>query len=313
MYSKRLLKIAGSVLVVTLLVITAATFYMMDDALSPKPVSPPAIHCPAFQQHWADSIRANGALRDTFILNKEGLKLHAIYMPAAQSTKRTALLVHGYGCRAHNMLPIAYLYHHCLGMNILLPDLQAHGDSEGDHISMGWKDRFNVLQWIGVADSLFGGNTQMVLHGNSMGAATIMMLSGDSVPSCVKAYVPDCGYTSVWDEFSSVLRQRYSLPPFPLMYTTDWMCRIRYGWGFRQASALAQVSRCTRPMLFIHGGNDTFVPTEMVYRLYEAKPEPRALWISEGSAHDRSYSDHPREYTEQVRAFLTPLLEPSLP
>lgn len=57
-------------------------------------------------------------------------------------------------------------------------------------------------------------------------------------------------------------------------------------------------------MLFIHGDADTFVPTWMVYPLYEAKPEPKELWIVPGATHAMSYKDYPQEYTEHVKKFV---------
>ena len=60
-------------------------------------------------------------------------------------------------------------------------------------------------------------------------------------------------------------------------------------------------------MLFIHGDKDDFVPTWMVYRLYEAKPQ--ALWVVPGVDHAHSYRDYPEEYTGKVREFVEGYLE----
>lgn len=252
---------------------------------------------------WLDSIRGEGALRDTFIENN-GVRLHAYLLPARRDTTATALVIHGYKECALRMLHIAYLYHHDLGYNVVLPDLYAHGASQGNYIRMGWLDRFDALHWAAVADSSFGGGTQMVVHGISMGAATAMMMSGEPLPPCVRAFVEDCGYTSVWDEFCGELKVRYGLPAFPVLYVASGLCRLFCGWSFGEASALRQVARCHRPMLFIHGSNDTFVPTWMVKPLYEAKPGRKRLWMAPGSAHAQAYADHTDEYTRQVRRFL---------
>lgn len=258
-----------------------------------------------WQKDWIDSLRECRGLHELRIISQQnGTALHAIYMPAVVPNSKTALMVHGYGCCSLDMIHIAYIYHHVLGMNVLMPDLYGHGESMGDHVNMGWLDRLDVLQWVTVADSLYGGNTQMVMHGISMGGATVMMASGEQVPTCVRAYVDDCGYTSVWDEFAGELRARFSLPTFPLMYTTSWLCRQRYGWDFREANSMKQLAHCCLPMLFIHGDKDTFVPTRMVYELYRCKPQPKRIWISKGSKHARSYSDHPEEYTKQVTSFV---------
>ena len=71
---------------------------------------------------------------------------------------------------------------------------------------MGWKDKDDIKQWIDVANNAFGGHTQMVITGISMGGATTMMTSGETLPQCVKCFVEDCGYTSVWDEFCGELK-----------------------------------------------------------------------------------------------------------
>lgn len=182
------------------------------------------------------------------------------------------------------------------------------GLSDGDHFQMGWFDRHDVRQWIDVARKLYSDSVRMVVHGISMGAATTMMLSGDSLPGCVRAFVADCGYTSVWDEFGGELHNRYGLPEFPLLYVASGLCRLRYGWSFSEASALRQVARCHRPMLFIHGTADTFVPYWMMDVLYAAKPAPKQKWAVPGVEHARSYQAFPREYTRRVARFLTPVM-----
>ena len=144
----------------------------------------------------------------------------------------------------------------------------------------------------------------MVVHGISMGAATTMMVSGEPQPGFVKCYVEDCGYTSVWDEFAGELKEQFHLPAFPLLYTASWLCELKYGWNFKEASALRQVAKCRLPMFFIHGSEDTFVPTRMVYELYEAKPEPKELWIVPGAKHALSYKDETAIYTEKVKTFV---------
>lgn len=262
-----------------------------------------------FGAPWIDSIQADGGLRDTFLINRKGERLHAYYVYADSLTNKTAVLVHGYTDCALKMLFIGYLYHHDLGFNLLLPDLHYHGLSKGKYVQMGWLDRLDVLQWIEFADSLFGGNTQVVIHGISMGAATTMMVSGEKVPECVRCYVEDCGFTSVWDEFAGELCKQYGVPPFPILHTANLISKIQLGWSFGEASSLRQVEKCSLPMLFIHGEKDDYVPTEMVYQLYEAKPQPKAIWIAPGSGHAMSYHDHPEEYTRQVRQFLSRYLD----
>lgn len=299
-------------LAVAVVALTGGSFYMLGYSLTPKdnkgkdiPGSYEYMHSKyPFITPWLDSLQTTGALRDTFIINRKGRQLHAMFASAAKPTDKTAVIVHGYTDNAIRMLMIGYLYNNNLNYNILLPDLQDNGLSEGPAIQMGWKDRLDVLNWMNIANDIFGKRTQMVVHGISMGAATTMMVSGEAQQPFVKCFVEDCGYTSVWDEFSFQLKDMFGLPEFPLMYTTSWLCNAKYGWNFQEASSLEQVKKCSLPMFFIHGDADTYVPTRMVYPLYEAKSEPKELWIVPGATHAMSYKDYPQEYTERVKKFV---------
>jgi hypothetical protein len=247
---------------------------------------------------WFDSIKSVGAFRDTFATLSTGDRLHAYYIN--NNSKKTAMVLHGWHDCALDYLYLARIYDHILGYNVLMPEFYAHGFSDGSKVRMGWLDRFDMLGWM----EMFKTDT-MVVHGVSMGGATTMMISGEKIPDGIIdiRFVEDCGYTDVWDEFEYELKKEFGLPAFPLMYTTDWLCRWRYGWGFKEASAINQVKKCKYPMLMIHGGNDKFVPTEMVYRVYDAKPMPKQLWVADSSAHVFSYKDHRDEYIKKIVDF----------
>ena len=76
----------------------------------------------------------------------------------------------------------------------------------------------------------------------------------------------------MWDIFSSELKLRFGMPEFPLMYTANLFAITKAGYSFKEASALNQVKNCKKPMLFIHGTADDFIPYEMMDILYQAKP-----------------------------------------
>ena len=317
---KKALRYTLAVLVVLAAVLTGAGYYMVDYALKPEGLVTRSRDIPGSLEYmhqtypevgrWIDSLQHVQALRDLYIENEEGTKLHALYVPAADSTSRTAVIVHGYTDNAVRMLMIGYLYSRRLGYNILLPDLYGHGMSEGTEVQMGWKDRLDVLRWTEEANRLFGNHTQMVVHGISMGAATTMCVAGEVQHGLlrqpfVKCFVEDCGYTSAWDEFKGELNNQFGLPAFPLLHVASALCDMKYGWSFQEASPLEQVRKCTLPMLFIHGDADTFVPTWMVYPLYEAKPAPKELWIVPDAEHAVAYKENAEAYTRKVGDFVS--------
>lgn len=310
MKRKTLWKILVLVLSILIVGTVSCAFYLIDFALFPKVWTDreASVHYNdsvyTFMKPWTDSLYRAKALHDTVIVNRDGLKLNGYFIRSAHPTGNTAILIHGYCVFSYSMLPMAYICSHDLGYNVVLPDLQCHGRSEGHEISMGWKDRLDILQWSHVADSVFGGHTQMVVHGVSMGGATTMMLSGEKLPPYIKCFVDDCGYTSAWDEFDYELGKMFSLPAFPILYEADVICKLRYGWSFIEASALKQVAKCHLPMLFIHGDSDDFVPTRMVYPLYQAKPQPKELWIVKGAPHASSFRLNQHAYRERIARFV---------
>lgn len=312
MKKKRNILVCGLLTAVCCLVlaIIGGAFYMLDYSLNPAGKEQRDAKTNDFLRErydglveWIDSMQAVGALRDTFIVNDKGLRLHALYA-SCDSARGTAVLVHGFTDNARRMMMFGRVYRDSLHFNIIAPEHQRHGKSEGSSIQMGWLDRLDIERWISVADSLWP-SSPIYLHGLSMGGATVMMCSGDSLLPSVRGIIEDCGYTSVWDEFAGEIKNKFHLPPHPLMDVASLLCQWRYGWNFREASSLEQVRRSTLPMLFIHGENDTFVPTAMVHPLYEAKTKGyKRLWLAPGSEHARSFHDHPQEYIKEMKNFI---------
>lgn len=319
---KKMFIVVISILVVLALGLWIATDYMIKFSLSPDPNRTDidsAYNKVLYSRFpdmrpWVDQMTAKQLLRDTFVvMPHSGERHHALYIPSDRSEGRTAIIVHGYKDCAIKFLYMGRMYYEKFGYNVLMPDLSAHGLSDGESIGMGWKDSDDLLYWTKVAEKLFcesGNQCRIVVHGVSMGAATTMNLSGKSaLPSSIRGFVEDCGFTSVWNEFKEELKRSFSLPAFPLLYTGSALCQARYGWSFKEASPLESVKSCNLPMLFIHGDADTFVPFWMVHPLYESKPFPKYLWIAKGSEHALAYKDHPVEYTHEVRKFLNEIMK----
>lgn len=308
---KTLITIGILTVAVCAIAITGGSFYMLDYSLAPDGQRRDTAYHYArlVEKHpevkpWLDSLKAEGALRDTFVTMPSGERHHG-YFVSRDSSRKVAVLIHGWRDNAIKFFYIARMYHQLLGYNVLMPDLHAHGLSEGEAAGMGWKERFDVLHWMEVAAERFRAR-DFVVHGVSMGAATTMNVSGEKMPACVERvrFIEDCGYTSVWDEFSYQVKAQFGLPDFPLMYTTSLLCQLKYGWSFQEASPLRQVAKCPYPMLFIHGDSDTFVPSEMVERLYDAKAQEKQLWVTEGVEHALSCSQYPEAYLQHISQFI---------
>ncbi len=237
------------------------------------------------------------------ITSEDGLKLAGYYLGATVPTDKTAILAHGYSSQGTYMGSYAKIYYD-MGYNVLLPDDRGHGNSEGNFIGFGWADRKDYLKWIDFIINKVGRESQIVLHGVSMGGATVLMTGGELLPAAVKAIVSDCSYTSVQAELEYQLKRLYNIPAFPILDSTSLLSKIRAGYSFKEASALEQVKKSKTPTLFIHGDADKFVPFGMVYELYEACTSEKDIYIVPGAGHGTSFDTDTAGYRNKVTEFV---------
>ncbi|SDJ80795.1 alpha/beta hydrolase [Sediminibacillus albus] len=232
----------------------------------------------------------------------DGLILRAHYLKNEQPTGKAVILAHGYRGVGEQMGDLAKFYYD-QGFDILMPDARGHGESEGDYIGYGWHDRKDYLGWIEELISGYGAD-RILLHGNSMGAALVLMTSGETLPVQVKGIIADSGYTSVDKELAHQLKHLYQIPSFPMIPITSTITRLRAGYSFGEASALEQVKENSRPLFIIHGAEDELVPTEMAQQLYKAAAGEKELWIVPGAGHTDAYAAATVEFQKRIQSFI---------
>ena len=232
----------------------------------------------------------------------DGLKLIASHFSPNEKSDKWVIVVHGYGRSQNSVLDIANQYLKN-GYHVLVPDLRASGESDGIYLSMGYFESDDVKLWI---DQIVQSAPQaeIVLHGVSMGAATVIQTSVKPLPNNVKVVVEDCGYTSAYTMFSLQLKKLYGLPAFPIMDFVNVLCKTKAGYYLPDANPLAVIDKNRIPMLFIHGGKDELAPFDMMLQLYEAANcEKEKLEIVE-AGHADSRNVDPVAYYKKVFSFI---------
>lgn len=254
---------------------------------------------------WIDWVAAQKFERLT-LTSRDGLKLSGYYLPASKPTDKLVILTHGYLGNAKQMGLFGQHYYSDLDYNIFMPDARGHGKSEGDYYGFGWPDRLDLIDWTQLLVKKLGPDTQVAYHGLSMGAATVLMASGEEeLPHQVKAIIADSPYESVYQLFAYQMNRMFHLPAFPLLDSTSVLTKIRAGYSFREASALKEVKKTTVPILYIHGESDTFVPTELTKNLYQHTSSDAELLIVPNANHGESIALDEDKYKMTVDQFLS--------
>ena len=237
------------------------------------------------------------------IKSHDGLDLFARFIPSKTASDKFAILVHGYKSSSGVMAKYAKHYYD-LGWNILVPDQRVHGKSQGKYIGMGCLEKKDMLGWVQVLLEKKS-QAKILLHGVSMGAATVMLLSGEkNLPQNICALVSDCGYSSVNDQFTVQLKELFGLPAFPLLQTTSLLSKIRAGYFFGEGNCAKAVSKSNIPTLFIHGDKDTFVPFEMLEKVYAAASCEKEKLVVPHAEHGNAMDVNPELYWTTVDNFV---------
>ena len=236
------------------------------------------------------------------------IKLHGTWFPQGEQ-KKVVICFHGYtseGMKDYIGLSGYYLKH---GYSMLLVDERAHGKSEGKYIGFGCLDRKDALRWIQTVMEKVGEDVEIILHGTSMGGATVLMTSGLELPAQVKGIVSDCAFTSPKEVFTHVLRNMIHIPAFPTIQISDFFNKKLAGYGMDDCNAAREVRKAQVPILFIHGSKDTFVPCHMCEVLYENCASRKQKLIVEDAAHAECYYKDTKKYEEALDCFLNEMIK----
>ena len=236
------------------------------------------------------------------IPNSEGRHINALLFKQEGDSERYAVLVHGYRSSVKGMSYLARRYYEA-GYNVLIPYLRAHHGSDYEYSTMGWHERFDIIDWIKYIERTTK-DAKVVLHGVSMGAATVMMTTGETLPPCVICAIEDCGYTSVFDAYSYKIPKMMNIPAFPSVDIFRIAIKKHVGFDIREASALEQVRKSHTPTLFIHGESDTVVPVSMAYELYSNASCEKDIAVFKRADHAMSPLLYPEQYWDKVMTFI---------
>ncbi len=243
--------------------------------------------------------------REYIITNRDGIRLHGYLIRAAGNDGRYIFCSHSYRSRLGGFefaetVPIWL----SRGYNVFLVDHRAHGSSEGKFISFGQYESDDCIEWLNFMIKEFGDDISIALIGQSMGASTVLMMSGkESLPGNVRCIISDSGYIDFYSELWKLL----PLPKWlrgPTLWPMDRYLDIVHHIRMRDSDALDAVAKARVPILFIHGTKDNFVPLWMNEELYEACASEKERIVFPEATHIKSYDYYPEQYEQAVTTFV---------
>lgn len=214
---------------------------------------------------------------------------------------RTSILVHGY--KGNGIRDFSGGVQEVIkrGNNVLVVDHYGHNLSSGRTITFGVKEKYDVLRWIEYINKR-NNNPDIYLYGISMGAATVLMCGGLSLPSNVKAIIADCPYKSVKEEIKFTINKmglKYALLA-PLVHLS---ALIFARFNLNKGEVRDYLKNNKLPILLIHGTSDDIVPVTNSRALKEEFPYINYFEF-EGAPHGLSYFVDYERYSKELDNFL---------
>ncbi len=212
------------------------------------------------------------------------------------------LLLHGVGDDRSSMVARARFLHHA-GYAVLLPDFQAHGESEGARITFGALESLDVMAALEYLRASCRGE-RVGMIGVSMGGAAALLASG-RVPA--EAYVLESVYPTVRQALEG--RLGVWLGPFARLKRSVASLVVQgvsaeIGIGEETLRPIDHIGSLDAPVFVISGTRDTYTSLDESLALFEHAREPKEFWGVEGARHEDLHAFASGRYEQRVGEFL---------
>ena len=235
------------------------------------------------------------------ITSDYGYKLSCELIECPDNTdKKIVIFCHGFGYARYGCIKYIDFFLR-MGYSVVMYDHRNHGESGKAHTSMGFYERYDLVRVVDWCYETYGSDCKVVTHGESMGAATVLLHLG--IDKRVKCAIADCAYSDLTELLRHQLKQFYHLPSW-LIPIVGHMTYLRAGFRYRQVSPIMAVRKVDTPILFIHGKIDSMVPCRMSKKMYRVKKDKKAIYLVAKARHAASYITNKEGYEKRVEEFL---------
>lgn len=242
-------------------------------------------------------------MKDCYTRSVDGLRLHAYYLPV-KDAERFVLLSHGYkGSGFGDFANIAKFLHEnkC---NLLFIDQRCCGGSEGEFITFGAMEQYDVQRWAYYISERNREKLPIYLYGESMGAAAVLMASGQKLPRNVKGLIADCGFHSMKSQLRDIAANWFHLKWVELLLLrVDLFCRFFAGFRMEEADTTKAMKTNRIPVLFFHGEKDTYVDPKNSRYNYALCRAPKEIVLIPEARHLCSAYEAPELYRRKIMEF----------
>lgn len=230
---------------------------------------------------------------------------HTMYAKLFKKEGATKTIIFHHGFRGSPELNYyhAYAYLKDENINMVFIYARAHGFSEGQIITMGYKEKDDLHEWYELLQNML--NTDIYLWGVSMGCATTLLSLEKPYGDKLKGIIADCGYYNLYYEYYTCFK--VFVGSFISRIFTEFLglfISLVAHINFRKLKTTKVINNVNIPILFVHGSGDTFVFPQNTYKNYNAYNGPKDLLIVKDAPHALNMYYGKDEYLNKAKKLI---------
>ena len=237
------------------------------------------------------------------VTTADKLTLRGVYIdnPNCTGSAKVAIVVHGHTANLIHSYKYADIFYN-LGYNVVMYDSRYFGDSDGKFDTLGQLEKLDLSLVVDFARNRYGKDCFLALHGESMGAATVLLET--AVRSDIDLVVADCPFSDSRQLYGDLMKGK-TIYPLSLLVAITCMFGKKYGYDLRTVNPIEAVRNTDIPIMFIHGDVDTFIPPYHSRNMAREARNSNSLYVEFPNAkHASSYYTDSKRYIEEVTKFV---------
>ncbi|MED3551156.1 alpha/beta hydrolase [Cytobacillus praedii] len=239
--------------------------------------------------------------KEVLIPSPFGYNLKAVIIEP-HINKRFIIISHGVTENKMNSIKYMNLFLE-RGFNAVIYDHRRHGESGGKTTSFGHFEKFDLKTIVDWLKKEHGSNIEIGIHGESMGAATMLLYAG-MLEDGADFYIADCPFSDFKEQLAYQIKRELKLPPRLILSVGDLFLRMRQKYSIKDVSPISVIENIQKPILFIHSQKDDFILPTMSEALYELKKGPKKLYLASNGVHAQSLNENKNDYEKVIDEFL---------
>lgn len=236
------------------------------------------------------------AFQSTSLQSESGSEVATWYLPAT-GADATIILAHGIRGDRRAMLAHARILHQA-GYGLVLIDLQAHGESPGENITVGWLERHDVTAAVKFVRAQNPDHAIGIL-GRSLGGAAALLTEDVGVDAMV--------IEAVFPTLHEAVMNRVAMKAGSLsrLLAPALLCQMkpRLGIDPDEIRPINHIGKIGCPLLVFCGSDDRHTTVAESLKMFFAAEEPKKLVVFEGAGHEDLLRRDPEKYKSHLLGF----------